>query len=381
MGFNPKEKLINYIKIDNQLGGTLKKQFPKTTLRLGALGLCLGFMLPSAFAQELRVMTYNVENLFDTQDSNDTNDSEFTPEGKQRWTETVLADKIKNLGTVISDAGAEIIGVQEVENQEVLEQLVKQGLAGKGFVAAYAGPSDDDRGIRNGIISKHPIVSVKSHRVWDDTWTENGAVKKTRDILEAKIRVTKGKAQQDITFLVNHWPSRGGAPAFRNRIRLDTARKMKVIVQNIVQQDPGALVLSMGDFNDELEDRSFEQGVSPLFDLAQFLRSKAGTMFALDSDMSDLPDEESGTYYYGRENQWNHLDHMLMAVGDDLLKGTKASFNYKSGSIHRGKTRFMSQGKYPRGCQLSKQDQNRTRCPNGASDHFPLVADFFARSR
>jgi predicted extracellular nuclease len=316
-------------------------------------------------------MSYNLQNLFDTKDNPDTNDEEFTPTGKQHWTERVLADKIQNLGEVIRMANADVVGVVEVENQEVLNQLLRDGLRGQGYVSAYAGPSDDDRGIRCGVISKYPIINVKSHRVWDDSWQENGGVKKTRDILEVTVRITKGNFWQEVTYLVNHWPSRAGNPSFRNRIRLETAQKMKAIVQDLVNQDPTKLVISMGDFNDELQDESFRSGVNVLTSLSDFMRAEAGSLFATDSD---IPEGQGGTFYYAHDHQWNELDHILVAAGSDVVSQRSPSFKYVPGSTKIVRSRFVSNGQFPQGCEVYKG--SRETCPNGASDHFPLIADF-----
>jgi len=83
-------------------------------------------------------MSYNVQNLFDTIESPDTNDHEFTPGGLQKWTEVVLSDKIQNLGEVIRSSNPAIIALTEVENQAVVEQLVNQGLSGMGYITAVS---------------------------------------------------------------------------------------------------------------------------------------------------------------------------------------------------------------------------------------------------
>src|SRR5688500_14862683 len=83
----------------------------------------------AARAKRMKVMSYNVQNLFDTVDSEDTNDSEFTPDGKQKWTETVIRDKIANLGHVIKAQSPDVIALSEVESQEMVDRLVKEGLA------------------------------------------------------------------------------------------------------------------------------------------------------------------------------------------------------------------------------------------------------------
>jgi endonuclease/exonuclease/phosphatase family metal-dependent hydrolase len=266
-----------------------------------------------------------------------------------------------------------VIGVVEIENQEVLNQFLKQGLAGQGYSDAYAGPSDDDRGIRNGVISKYPIVGTDSHRVWDNTWTENGKVKKTRDILEVTVRATRGNHSQEITYLVNHWPSRAGNPEFRNRIRLDTAHKMRKIIENLTRKNPSRLVVALGDFNDEMEDPTFTQGLKNLLNFEDLFKSPAGSIFAT---LSELPKNERGTYYYHKENRWNALDNIAIAAGNDVLRGNTSSYQYLSGSVRVVQSPFSSKDGLPQGCEAFGREVTRTSCPKGASDHLPVVADF-----
>lgn len=77
------------------------------------------------------VAFYNVENLFDTIDNPATNDDNFTPKGKNKWTFLRYKIKVKKLGSVISKLGMQksknppaIVGLVEVENAKVVSDLV-----------------------------------------------------------------------------------------------------------------------------------------------------------------------------------------------------------------------------------------------------------------
>ena len=79
------------------------------------------------------VVSYNVENLFDTIDSPLTEDDEFTPSGTKAWTHERYEKKLKDLSRVISSIPGKglpaLVGLCEIENRAVLEGLVKtQGL-------------------------------------------------------------------------------------------------------------------------------------------------------------------------------------------------------------------------------------------------------------
>ncbi|MDE5922111.1 MAG: endonuclease/exonuclease/phosphatase family protein, partial [Muribaculum sp.] len=78
------------------------------------------------------VAFYNLENLFDTINTNGTYDLEFSPEGARMWNSDKYWKKIGNLAKAISSfdtpetpLGPAIIGISEIENRNVVEDLVR----------------------------------------------------------------------------------------------------------------------------------------------------------------------------------------------------------------------------------------------------------------
>lgn len=348
----------------------------------------------------LKVMAYNVQNLFDTIDSADTNDVDFTPNGAQKWTEQILNDKIANLTQVISNENPDILGVEELENPAMLERLQKS-LKNFGYEYAYAGPSADGRGIRCGVISKYPIVATTSHQVWRDSWINpDRTVQKTRDVLEVTIDVSKaainadsavpmadvlgdnisGAKQQLVTLLVNHWPSRGGGPE-REVFRLDVAKQQTELVKSILTKNPDRLLVSVGDFNDELQSPSFVNGLMMTKSYEALASAPIGSVYPSDLELGNLPGPEKGTFYFARDKVWNSLDHVLIARGADLLSGKARGFEYQVGSTKPVHPKaFMGQGIFPTGCEIrdsGRTEQAKNRCGKGSSDHFPITASFY----
>jgi predicted extracellular nuclease len=328
-------------------------------------------------SRTVKVMSYNLQNLFDTVDNPDTNDQDFLPKGAQAWTESVLKDKMRNLGEVISAQNPDILGVVEIENQLVIDRLNKEALKGA-YQTVIAGPSDDARGIRNGVLSKYPTESIRTHRVWKDTWREgNGPVTKTRDILEVTLRTGAPGEAGLITVLVNHWPSRGGGP-IRVQYRKEAAQAMKLVTEEILRKNPGRLVVSIGDFNDGLADKSFTEDLKLVEKESDLFDAGVGSFFPLDAL---LPEDQKGTFYYHVDKVWNDLDHILLAKGSDLAAGRVPGFGYRDGSVQVVRpAKFMDGQGIPRGCELHGPelklplDKKRKNCANGAADHLALTA-------
>ena len=77
---------------------------------------------------------YNVENLFDTTHDEGKLDEDFLPEGRNEWTPVKYSHKLANISAVLAEMatdkvgkqGCDIIGLAEVENSHVLDDLIAQ---------------------------------------------------------------------------------------------------------------------------------------------------------------------------------------------------------------------------------------------------------------
>jgi len=365
-------------------------------MRLTALSLMLGAPVFAqdrrqpdldSRTQELRLMSYNLQNLFDLVDRPDTQDEEFLPTGKQKWTQVVLNDKFKNLGAIVAAESPDILGVTEVENQAILEEWVRSSLKGQRYQSVLAGPSDDARGITNGIISRFPVVETQSHRVWNSSWRrENGQVQTTRDILEVTLDTqVPGLQDSKITVFVNHWPSRAGGPA-REFMRIEAGKKLGELMRQRLKEFPSRTILALGDFNDELSDRSMTEGLSVSARIEDLVTQPLA-VFATGFEMLGLPLEKRGTYYFKKENQWNEIDHIVVGQGEQLGRSEIRGWRYRPASIRRVDHAFVRGGlKEPLGCELDDRAYapkgkaaNDARCLYGASDHYPLAAKLWLR--
>ncbi|NWG29803.1 MAG: endonuclease/exonuclease/phosphatase family protein, partial [Ignavibacteriaceae bacterium] len=101
------------------------------------------------YEDTLIVAFWNLQNLFDTKDNPAKEDESFLPNGEMQWTEDRLDKKMFNLSRVIrmmnDGNGPDLLGVCEVENQAVLEEMVKKYLSDLDYKVAYL-ESPDNRG-------------------------------------------------------------------------------------------------------------------------------------------------------------------------------------------------------------------------------------------
>ncbi len=193
---------------------------------------------------------YNTENLYDTIDDPETMDDDFTPEGRMHWTEKKFKKKIFNIAEVLHDIVEpyypDIIGLVEIENRFVLEQLLLQDslqLISYGIVH-YDSP--DERGIDVALIyNKQTFEVLYSEPV---KVSLQGVEDRTRDILYVYGKMLD--KQIPLHIFVNHWPSRREGTQESEERRFLAAGILRGKVDEIFANDKQANIVIMGDFND-----------------------------------------------------------------------------------------------------------------------------------
>lgn len=160
------------------------------------------------------VAFYNVENLFDTINDPLKFDDDRTPEGADRWTSKVYNDHVDKIAKVISEIGSDItrqapdiVGLCEVENQDVIVDLINTEHLRKYDYGIVHYDSPDARGVDVALIYKKGIfkpVSTSKHPLV--IFDADGKRRYTRDQL-----LVSGMLDGELVhFIVNHWPSRSG---------------------------------------------------------------------------------------------------------------------------------------------------------------------------
>lgn len=300
---------------------------------------------------------YNLENLFDTKNDPKTLDDGFTESGDLHWTQKRLNKKLLDLGKTISQLGYEetghppiIIGVAEVENKYVLEQLVNsEFLKNKNYGFIHF-DSPDERGIDTALIYRKDFFQISHSEVFPLLINNpNGERDYTRDILYVKGEIDS----EEIHLLINHWPSRHDGTDTTNYKRILAAERNKEIIKSITEIDANAKLIIMGDFNDNPND----DGPTLL----------AGTDFY--NPMKTLLTKYEGSVTY--KNAWNLFDQMF--ISNNFLNLKTDKLQYDVSKIYNVAYLEERNGKY-RGNPL--RTFVGTKYLGGNSDHFPVYSIF-----
>ncbi|MDR1676180.1 MAG: endonuclease [Tannerella sp.] len=329
------------------------------------LGLCL--VLPEYACtqekrtQEFRVMFYNVENLFDTEDDPHTLDNEFLPSGARRWTPYRYYTHLKQTARVINAVGEwdtpALVGLCEIENDSAVIHLLTRTPLKTQHYRYCMTKGHDRRGINNALLYQRDKFRYLGHESGRIRFTNRR--RRSRDILHVWGRIITGDT---LDVFVCHFPSRSGGEKETEQSRLDAARHLRGMLDSLyrIRKTPNMLV--MGDFNDEPADRSIR--------LLTASAHSEQTLVNLFADKAAL--NAKGSHKY--RDEWAQLDQMMVSKSWKryLKKGSPRIF---------GEPFLMTEDKSRRG-QRPKRTYYGFKYEGGFSDHLPIVADFllpFAR--
>lgn len=251
--------------------------------------LMIIFLCSILCGQTLRVGFWNVENLFDLVDDPLTNDEEFAVGGKKNVNREIYDLKMKNCALVLRDLNADVVGLCEVENFQVLKEL-EQIYAERDYRIVHF-DSPDERGIDNALLYDPDQFKILESKAIRNVLPSGSP---TRDIL-----YVAGKYKKVILHIfVNHWPSNYGGKEESIPERRATARLLANEISKILSQDPRAEILCLGDFNENPTDEN-----------VQILQSV--NMTSLMTKMMGTP--HVGTYVYRGEDLF--FDQLIVSAG------------------------------------------------------------------
>ncbi|MBK8925091.1 MAG: endonuclease/exonuclease/phosphatase family protein [Crocinitomicaceae bacterium] len=248
----------------------------------------------------IRIMFYNVENLFHPSNDSLKNDDEFTPEGTRYWSYQRYQDKLnKTAKTIIALGGWEppaVVGLCEVENIQCLKDLIYNSPLEKFGYEIVHQESKDNRGIDVALLYRPEFFQFISFHSYELIFPADHSP--TRDIL-----YVKGMVGEDTLHLfVNHWPSRYGGQMATEPKRQFAAQTLRQKYDSLMAINPNANILAMGDFNDHPDDVS----------MFEILRAKKDTSEMQAGDLLNLIwqyEHVKGTHNY--QHEWGILDQFI----------------------------------------------------------------------
>ncbi|MEK2645874.1 endonuclease/exonuclease/phosphatase family protein [Bdellovibrio sp. BCCA] len=329
--------------------------------------------LPPKADNEVSVMSFNVENLFDTVHDEDRNDYAYLPYMVKKtnpkyqqackeinadnsyrlneclstdWNDAQLDQKLKNLSEVVLNVdtnGPDVLMLIEVENINVLNIWNKNYLQKAGYQTVVLIEGPDKRGIDVGFMSRFPLVGKpvlhpipwKPKNEEDKKWMEQ-----SRNVLEVTVKAPNG---DPLTFLVAHFPSQANPTYWRQQAA-------EFVTKLIKEKGPNTMVMAGGDLNISAEEEDKEH-------IFRDILAKGGAVSHF-VGCKECP----GTHNYRKS--WSFLDAHI--YGPALLAEGAGSYQMEPNTIDviRYNDVHLKKGKYPKRWDYDKLE--------GVSDHFPL---------
>jgi endonuclease/exonuclease/phosphatase family metal-dependent hydrolase len=328
--------------------------------------------------ERIEILCYNVENLFD-----DRSDGREYPEYRQAdWNGELYARKLSAIARVLKAAsarGADIVLLQEVESRKALLDLRDRHLAALGYRYLVLA-SQEGLATTVGCLSRVPIGRTVTHSTG---WFEGLPL---RPILEMRFELDGA-----ILYLFNnHWKSKTEGAEATEQARRQAARVLAERIGEVLQTEPDADLLVVGDLNENLDElqqaggryatavvapelgrdrvppQRLEQGI--LF-VSSNVRAEAlrdGRLVLYDA-WFEIPEQRRGSSVY--RGAWQTHDRMLLSAGLFDERG----FRYRPGSFRVLRESFLLEAAsgFPKRWRRSPAGG-----PDGGwgySDHLPLV--------
>ena len=310
---------------------------------------------------------YNQENLFDTCHDEGKRDYDFLPTGSYRWNGLKYSHKLKNMARALADMGTDVlsknvgcavIGLSEVENHKVLDDLTAQEpLKARGYKYVHIeGP--DRRGIDCALLYNPQLFTVWNSKLVPYVQT---LAKDSAFLTRGFLTVSGELAGEHGAFIVCPGPSRASKSFYREQ----GGREVRALKDSLLRDDPKVKVFVMGDMNDDPTNASMTEalGCKPEID-------EVGKDEMYNPWYNILTKEGTGTLFY--QGSWNLFDQIVMTPNLLNKKGKKdfSTLKFYKHQIFRRDYLFQTEGKY-------KGAPKRTHAGgswlDGYSDHLPVV--------
>jgi endonuclease/exonuclease/phosphatase family metal-dependent hydrolase len=339
----------------------------------------LFFLSSIVWADRFTVMTYNVENLFDTVHDEGKDDYTYLPLEVKRgalkrqvekscnastgarkkeclnldWNEEMLGTKMRQMASVIRSVstdrgvGPDVLFLQEVENFNVFQSFVESQFPDAGYYGVLF-EAKDPRGIDSALLSRFPISERRPPQLHDIDMPSGSQL--ARGILEVTVDLPDGTP---MTTLVFHFP----APYNPRAKREAALHRLNEILQDIPATH---LVVAGGDSNvtsqEELEHGLIQSISRPFWHMIE-----------------DFCQGCLGTNYYAPKHEWSFLDRLMVSQG---RSGRRSTLNWQIDGASARVVNTAPGQVDERGFPIRFDPEASSETERGMSDHLPLAFDF-----
>ena len=318
----------------------------RVTACIVLLTICIDVLGQIKDRSEQLVMFWNVENFFDwTDQGTGESDAEFSSMGSRRWTRKKFYVKCDALAKTLLWIGdsygrlPDVIGLAEVENIRVLHLLLESSLLRKCGYEIVHQDSGDRRGIDVALLYRNEVYDLSESFI--TTPQHEGEKLSTRDILTVRLR-RKTDGEQ-ITFIVNHHPSKfGGSKASEER-RISVMMNLSELCDSLLKTPENTRIVAMGDFNDNPDGSQFS--------IVDGIMVNKGL---------ELHQKGEGTIRY--EGKWDLIDMFMVSPeleDSSVMEIVRVPFLMTREKKHPGEKPFRT--------------YSGPRYIGGVSDHCPVV--------
>jgi len=318
---------------------------------------------PLLFSINLKIASYNVENLFDMT-YNGTEYKDYVP-NKHNWTREIFNKKLLHTAEVICDINADMMALQEIENENVLK-LLQQKLRRVGCYYKYSTITHKKKSaIQVAVLSKYPFQSTKEivvHRALG-----------YRNILEVKYNFGNKK---NLFLYINHWKSKASSEKYR-------MLSAKVLLNRLKQLSTNTPYILLGDFNSDYDEylhiekkHNDTKGKIGLNHTLKTISSKG--LFIRPSNIFtqalqhynlwlEVPNYRRWSHnFYGNKQALDSIIVSSSLLDSKGLEYIRHSFNVLKKSYLFHKKGYIFRWKY----------KNHRHYGEGYSDHLPIFANF-----
>lgn len=312
-----------------------------------------------------RIVSWNIENLFDTHHDSLKNDREFLPDAMRHWNYSRYKKKLADIARVITAVGEwnppVLVGLCEVENDTVLRDLTRRSPLKELDYRYVMTSSPDLRGIDVALLYQRDLFKLLSSRsISIPPFNQH---RPTRDLLHVSGLLLTGDT---LDVFVCHLPSRSGGAKESEPYRLHAAQILRTEADSILYKRLHPQVIIMGDFNDYPTNKSIQKVLEAEAPSPTLSPLKLYHLLARKAKSKDF-----GSYKY--RGEWGLLDHLIVS-GALLNQSGKFFTSEEKANVCLLPFLLIEDKKY--GGREPFRTYKGMKYQGGISDHLPIYTDF-----